>query len=183
MVHFAGVLHFIPSVSPSAQAGRFSAGIELVKTFLVTYALHQASSHQTRRPSLDPSQRFLSLFQLLLRWLFGSMSHTNNFFTNGSQATSLVFQQNILCHLLLLGEAESFLSLHVLIPFCIMVPSSVYLLSHLMYLLFSKSRRVSIAAKLAPSSALHFKKFFQVSVTFHASNAPMKQFVSSSQRW
>lgn len=132
MVHFAGVLHFIPSVSPSAQAGRFSAGIELVKTFLVTYALHQASSHQTRRPSLDPSQRFLSLFQLLLRWLFGSMSHTNNFFTNGSQATSLVFQQNILCHLLLLGEAESFLSLHVLIPFCIMVPSSVYLLSHLL---------------------------------------------------
>lgn len=82
--------------SPSVQAGRLSAGLELSKTFLVTHAVHRDPSHQTKRPFWI----ILSLFQLLLRWLTGSMSHTSNFFTDGSTATSLVFQQNLLCHLL-----------------------------------------------------------------------------------
>lgn len=45
----------------------------------------------------------LSLFQLLLKWLIAS----------------LVFQQNMLCHLLQQGQAENFLNLHVPISFCL----------------------------------------------------------------
>ena len=132
MVHFADVLYFIPSLSPSVQAGKFSAGIKLFKNLVGNPCNSQGSKPTDKKVLLDPSWITTSLVQLLLRWLIGSMSHRSNFLLNGCPATPLMFHQSMLYHLLQQDWLRIFKSSSS-DSLCLTIPSSICLFSVTFY--------------------------------------------------